>query len=135
MKKLLLVSLSAFALTSGAALAADIALKAPPSALPAPPAANWTGCYVDGGAGYGMWNRNHFFFSSTTSTSPPEDGSGRGWLGRFGGGCDYQFSLGTLGNFVIGALADYDFMSLKGLSVPPPHSITSSRPQLVSAAQ
>ncbi len=35
---------------------------------------------------------------------------GRGWLGRVGGGCDYQFWQ----KFVVGALADYDFASLKG---------------------
>ena len=34
---------------------------------------------------------------------------GRGWLGRFGGGCDYQFS-----RIVIGAFADYDAKSVKG---------------------
>jgi outer membrane immunogenic protein len=115
MKKLLLVSLSVFALTSGAALAADIARKAPLVAPP-PPSANWTGCYVDGGAGYGLWQQNHFIetFPGLAQVGVAQDSGGRGWLGRFGGGCDYQFSLGTLGNFVIGALADYDIMSLKG---------------------
>jgi outer membrane immunogenic protein len=40
---------------------------------------------------------------------------GRGWLGRVGGGCDYQFWQ----RFVVGALADYDFASLKGnISAP-----------------
>lgn len=117
MKRLLLVSLSVFALTSGAALAADIARKAP-LAAPPPPSANWTGCYVDGGAGYGMWQQNHFIetFPGLHQIFSAEDSNGRGWLGRFGGGCDYQFTLGTLGNFVIGALADYDFMSLKGFA-------------------
>src|ERR1700732_3092296 len=116
MKKILLASLSAFALTSGSVLAASLPVKAPPPAPP--PAATWTGCYVNGGFGYGMWQQNHFIetFATLTPSTSPEDSNGRGWLGRFGGGCDYQFTLGTMGNFVIGALADYDFMSLKGFA-------------------
>jgi outer membrane immunogenic protein len=39
---------------------------------------------------------------------------GRGYYGEAGGGCDYQFSLGNLGNFVVGAFGGYDFMDLKG---------------------
>ncbi|MGB6730815.1 MAG: hypothetical protein WBE84_06620, partial [Xanthobacteraceae bacterium] len=37
---------------------------------------------------------------------------GRGWLGRFGGGCDYEFSVNGFGNFVVGAFADYDLMNV-----------------------
>lgn len=39
----------------GAASAADMGMpyKAP---LPPPPVVSWTGCYVDGGWGYGVWN-------------------------------------------------------------------------------
>jgi opacity protein-like surface antigen len=39
-----------------AADAADIPTKAPP--LVAPGTA-WTSCYINGGAGYGMWNQQH----------------------------------------------------------------------------
>lgn len=112
MKNLLLASLAGFALASGSALAADMAIKAPAPAPAPAPAASWTGCYVDGGAGYGMWNQDHYFESypglvaeDVTTTS-----GGRGWYGTVGGGCDYQLNS----QFVIGALADYDFMSLKG---------------------
>jgi outer membrane immunogenic protein len=37
-------------------------------------------------------------------------GGGRGWLGRVGVGCDYQFNS----SFVVGAFGDYDWMSIKG---------------------
>jgi outer membrane immunogenic protein len=51
---------------------------------------------------------------------------GRGWLGRVGGGCDYQFGVGCLGNFVVGALADYDFMDLSGTFSDPSGPVTGS---------
>ena len=38
---------------------------------------------------------------------------GEGWLGRLGGGCDYQTPLFN-NRFVIGAFADYDFTDLSG---------------------
>ncbi|HXW31295.1 MAG TPA: porin family protein [Xanthobacteraceae bacterium] len=104
------------ALIAAPAYAADMspppALKAPPP----PPVPIWTGCYIDGGVGYGMWNIDH-----TTETNPglvqlseSQTDGGRGWLGRVGGGCDYQFPVSGVGDFVIGAFGDYDFMSLTG---------------------
>jgi len=96
------------------ARAADLPAKAPPS--PPQSGANWTGCYIDAGVGYGMWDQSHYaeidpglipFTVSTTS-------GGQGWLGRLGGGCDYQFGVPNLGNFVVGVLGDYDFASLSG---------------------
>ncbi len=121
MKKLLLSSLAGLILTTGSALAADLytppVYKAPP---PPPPAVSWTGCYVDGGVGYGMYNQDTFAETSPPTVPPlvpvgaTVTNGGRGWLGRLGGGCDYQFGAGSLGNFVVGAFADYDFMSLSG---------------------
>jgi len=88
------------------------ALKAPP-----PPAPTWTGCYLDAGFGYGMWNVDQHTetLPGLVQTSFPTitDG-GRGWLGRVGGGCDYQFPVSGFGDFVIGAFGDYDFMGLQG---------------------
>jgi outer membrane immunogenic protein len=128
MKRLLLSSLAGLVLTTGSALAADLSTpapmyKAPP---PAPPAVSWTGCYIDGGVGYGMYNTD-----SNSETSPglvpigtQVTNGGRGWLGRLGGGCDYQFGVGGLGNFVIGAFGDYDFMSLSGTFGDPSGPVT-----------
>ena len=36
---------------------------------------------------------------------------GRGWVGRIGVGCDYQFAGSR---WVVGAFGDYDFMGLRG---------------------
>jgi len=89
--------------------------KAPPPAPP--PAPSWTGCYIDGGAGYGMWDQTHQSINIPTSPAPISafsTSAGEGWLGRVGGGCDYQFTIGGIGSFVVGAVADYDFGHIHG---------------------
>ncbi len=82
-------------------------VKAPP-----PPASSWTGCYVDGGVGYGMRNQDSHSetFPVLVPIGVPVTSGGRGWLGRAGGGCDDQIAS----RFVIGAFGDYDFMDLSG---------------------
>jgi outer membrane immunogenic protein len=98
----------------------------PPPPPPPPPAYSWTGCYIDAGAGYGFWNQDNRLTGTafggppggplvpvgTTSTLTTTNG-GRGWLGRFGGGCDYQTPLFN-NRFVVGVFGDYDVMSLLG---------------------
>jgi outer membrane immunogenic protein len=106
-------------LVAGSAMAADLKTPAPMlMKAPPPPVMTWTGCYIDAGGGYGMWNQDH-----TTTTAfggvPNIDtiettGGGRGWLGRFGAGCDYQVSS----SWVIGVYGDYDWMRLKGSMSP-----------------
>jgi outer membrane immunogenic protein len=97
----------------GVASAADMPLKA---RAPAPVATTFSGCYIDVGGGYGMWNQNQHTETYPglvpTTVADTVDG-GKGYLGRFGGGCDYQFT-GTLSNWVVGVLGDYDVMGLKG---------------------
>lgn len=110
-----------------AASAADLPSYKGPALLPPPPAPvySWTGCYVDAGAGYGFWNQDHQasgpayglvrgvpVLVGTATTMTTTDG-GRGWLGRFGGGCDYQTPLFN-NRFVVGVFGDYDLMSLLG---------------------
>jgi outer membrane immunogenic protein len=114
MKKLLTAGILLVG-TVCSAYAADLrpAMKAPMAPM-APPPPSWTGCYVDGGGGYGLWNIDHFAKdnSGATLTNSATSG-GRGWLGRVGGGCDYQFSPASgWGNWVVGVFADYDFMNL-----------------------
>jgi len=105
-----------------AASAADMPSYKGPVMLPPPPPQvyNWTGCYVDAGAGYGFWNQDHYTsgpgLGTILSTVVTTDG-GRGWLGRFGGGCDYQTPLFN-NRFVVGIFGDYDIMSLKGTNSP-----------------
>ena len=117
MKKLLLAAVALVVLAAGPAVAADLGRKAPAYIPPpAPPPPSFTGCYVNGGAGYGLWNIDHFGnadLGGDELTSPTTSG-GRGWFGTVGGGCDYQFGSGSgfWSNWVVGAFADYDFMDL-----------------------
>ena len=118
MKKIILFSAAALSLlVPAAAIAADLGRPAPVYKAPPPPAPvyTWTGCYLGGGGGYGMWNQD------LASTAPPEDvigsgtsltttAGGRGWFGTVQVGCDYQVAS----DWVIGAFADWDFGNLKG---------------------
>jgi outer membrane immunogenic protein len=122
MKKIVLALLATTAFT-GSAFSADMAAAPRYTKAPAPVvyAPSWTGCYIGGGGGYGMWNQENTTFSDTTPRtqgSQMETAGGRGYFGTVQGGCDYQFPLGTY-NLVVGAFGDYDFASLKGnLSIP-----------------
>jgi outer membrane immunogenic protein len=112
---------------AGSAFAADMPLKAPPLAPPAP-SYSWTGCYINGGGGYGLWKQRHFDetdpgFARLTATV---DTGGSGWLGTVGGGCDYQLGAIAGGNVVIGALADYNFMDIKGDYMVPVNTLTGT---------
>jgi outer membrane immunogenic protein len=116
MKKLVL-ALTAVAAFAGPALAADMAprySKAPPP--PPLPVATWTGCYIAGGGGYGLWNQENTGFTDGPPRIPATatgTAGGRGYFGTVQGGCDYQFALAGY-NLVVGAFGDYDFDSLKG---------------------
>ena len=107
-----------WAATAGA-YAADVSARPYVSAPTARPVANWTGLYVNGGFGYGMWTADTTTVSPTTgvcSLCVPQRQGGRGWLGTIGGGFDYQAQMGLPWIFptVFGAFADVDFASLKG---------------------
>jgi outer membrane immunogenic protein len=77
------------------------------------PVYNWTGFYVFGGGGYGLWEAD-------TSTIDPVTGAcvlcteqrqgGKGYFGTVGGGFDWQFS----GSWVAGVFADGQFGSIRG---------------------
>jgi outer membrane immunogenic protein len=111
MKKLVL-ALSAVAAFSAPAFAADMAAKAPMIQAPAP-VYNWTGFYLFGGFGYGLW-------AADTTTVSPVTGicnlcvnqrqGGKGWYGAVGGGYDFQFG----GSWVAGIFADGQFGSIEG---------------------
>jgi outer membrane immunogenic protein len=122
MKKLV-VALSALAAFTGSALAADMVprySKAPPP--PLAPVASWTGCYVGGGGGYGLYDidsQQQFGAPAIVAPNPaivinrPVDQGGRGWIGTVQAGCDYQFA--AIGQqFVVGAFGDYNFSNIKG---------------------
>ena len=112
MRKIIL-ALVAVAAATGSASAADIPMKAPAPAYNPPPVYNWTGFYLFGGFGYGLWE------ADTTTVIPltgvcvlciEQRQGGRGWYGTVGGGYDWQFS----GRWVAGILADAQFGNIKG---------------------
>jgi outer membrane immunogenic protein len=116
MKKFLLATTAAVALNAGAAGAADMRMpvKAAPAPAPVVAAVNWTGCYIAGGGGYGMYNQEVNEVTDPGGFPLVPNGrvdfGGRGWFGTVQGGCDFQVG----GNIVIGAFADYDFSNLRG---------------------
>jgi len=91
------------------ARAADLPVKAPP---PPAPVFSWTGFYINGGFGYGMYNADTTWFGPNGQPFLPltQKQGGRGWLGTVGVGYDYQFT----NKIVAGVLADYDFADIKG---------------------
>jgi outer membrane immunogenic protein len=114
MKKTL-IALAAIAAFTAPAGAADMAAKAPMRAAPVAYAPSWTGCYVGGGGGYGLWNQENttFLTAPLTQLTATTTAGGRGYFGTVQAGCDYQVPVGTW-NFVVGAFGDYDFASMKG---------------------
>lgn len=117
MKGLLIASLIGLSLASGSAFAADIPVTATPNPglsapLPPspPPVYTWTGCYINGGVGYGMWKQDHYGeeLAPLTQLTPTVSTGGESWAGTVGAGCDYQIGSRLL----IGAFSDYNLMSL-----------------------
>jgi outer membrane immunogenic protein len=113
MKKLAL-ALTALAAFTGSAVAAD--LPAAPAYTKAPAAVgtpSWTGFYIFGGAGGGVWDANTGVSSTATGACVAcitNRQGGDGWFGTAGAGYDWQFSQ----RWVFGILADGQFGSLKG---------------------
>jgi outer membrane immunogenic protein len=108
MNKLFFATVALAIAAAGSAGAADLPYKTPPM-VAAAPAPSWSGCYISGGAGYGMWRQDRYGESDPGHVQLTAESSsgGSGWLGRVGAGCDYQIAP----SFVIGAFADYDFMN------------------------
>jgi len=115
MKKALL-ALTALAAFTGSAVAADLGAR-PYTKAPAPiaPVYNWTGFYIFGGGGGGLWDAD-----SNVQTSFPtapagvaltrdQRVGGDGWFGTVGIGYDWQFN-----RWVGGVFADGQFGELKG---------------------
>jgi len=88
------------------ALAADMPIKAPPPA----PVYGWTGFYLGGGFGYGMFNLNTSLSQNGGLRSDNQTWGGRGWFATVTGGYDHQFS----DRIVAGVFADADFSDIKG---------------------
>jgi outer membrane immunogenic protein len=111
MKKIIL-ALSALAAFSGSAMAADLNAhytKAAP--VPMAPVYNWTGFYLFGGVGGGLWDANQ---DSRTAGGAPltivRKSGGDGWFGTVGAGYDWQFNQ----SWVAGIFADGQFGGIRG---------------------
>ena len=115
MKRILLAGFAVGLLAVGPAMAADMRVKAPIMAPP-PPAFSWTGCYLGGGGGYGMYDaETHLTFLPAGTANVPLDQGGRGWFGTVQGGCDYQLPTQIFySTVVIGAFADGDWGNIRG---------------------
>jgi outer membrane immunogenic protein len=112
MKKLV-IALTALAAFTGSAAAADLGArpytKAP---MAVAPAYNWTGFYIFGGGGGGIWSAN----GGVDVTGGPcivctnTRTGGDGWFGTVGAGYDWQGGS----SWVVGIFGDGTFGSLKG---------------------
>jgi outer membrane immunogenic protein len=112
MKKFVL-ALAAAAAFSGSALAADLPARTYTKAPMMPePVANWTGFYIFGGAGGGVWDADTSLIqpSGICSICTHEKRGGDGWFGTVGAGYDWQFN----GSWVAGIFADGQFGNIKG---------------------
>jgi outer membrane immunogenic protein len=111
MKKLLL-AMTAVAALSGPALAADLSPRTYTKAPVMPVAPSWTGFYIFGGAGGGVWDADNHSLSTATGLplAMTQKSGGDGWFGTVGAGYDWQFNH----SWVFGILADGQFGSLRG---------------------
>src|SRR5215471_8441428 len=110
MRKLFIATAALVALTPGEGFGADLprpVMKAPPTALTV---TSWSGCYVAGGGGYGLWNQKTSVSDNGSPLESEVTGGGKGWFGTVGGGCDLQLT----GSWVIGVFGDYDFGGIRG---------------------
>ncbi|TMK38389.1 MAG: porin family protein [Alphaproteobacteria bacterium] len=112
MKKLLLALVATAAFT-GSASAADLAAR-PYTKAPVPmaPLYNWTGFYIFGGAGGGLWNADSNVVTNPGGLAITRDQrmGGSGWYGTVGAGYDWQFNT----SWVVGIFGDGQFGSIRG---------------------
>src|SRR4029077_19340617 len=118
MKKILL-ALTVVAALTGSANAADLAArpytKAPP---PIAPVYNWTGFYIFGGGGGGLYSADTSVVHAVNGACTPgialcgfnQTQGGSGWFGTVGAGYDWQFNS----TWVAGIFGDGQFGSIRG---------------------
>src|SRR5258707_1864158 len=112
MKKLVL-ALTALAAFTGSASAADLAARPYTKAPAIAPVYSWTGFYIFGGAGGGLWDANTRIVDHATGANIlglNQKQGGDGWYGTVGAGYDWQFN----GSWVAGIFGDGQFGSLRG---------------------
>ena len=129
MKKLVL-ALTALAAFTGSAMAADIAPRYTKAPAPLAVAPSWTGFYIFGGGGGGIWDADTS--TRVTATNAPltinQRQGGDGFFGTVGAGYDWQVNSG----WVAGIFADGQFGSLKG-TIQDPIGLISGTEKLQDA--
>lgn len=127
MKKVL-IALTALAAVTGSASAADLGArpytKAPVAVAPA---YNWTGFYIFGGGGGGLWSADSNVQTAPGAVALTRDQrlGGSGWFGTVGIGYDWQFN----GRWVAGVFGDGQFGDIRG-SLSDPFFGTEGREKL-----
>jgi outer membrane immunogenic protein len=110
--KRLVLALTAIAAFTAPALAADMAARPYTKAAPIASVYNWTGFYVFGGGGAGLWAADSNVQTSVTGVAITRDQrlGGSGWFGTVGIGYDWQFN----GPWVAGIFGDGQFGDIRG---------------------
>lgn len=100
-------------LMAGPAVAADLAVKAPPALMPA---FSWTGCYIGGDVG-GAWDRQDVSVTSVNVGQAPVGNTlnGSSIIGGVYAGCNWQFAP----QWVLGAEGDFSWTKLDDSATAP----------------
>jgi outer membrane immunogenic protein len=110
-KLFLSVAVLSASLGVGSASAADLPARTYTKAPIPAPIYNWTGFYISGGGGYGMWDASQDTRNAAgTILSISQRSGGDGYFGTVGAGYDWQFSPSWVG----GIFADGQFGSIRG---------------------
>lgn len=120
--KNVVLALAAVAALTGSASAADLAARPYTKAPMVAAAPSWTGFYVFGGAGGGLWAADSNVVSTGvagpfgvlapagTALNRDQRSGGSGWFGTVGAGYDWQFNS----RWVAGIFADGQFGDIRG---------------------
>jgi outer membrane immunogenic protein len=111
MKKLLLAMTAVAALT-GSAFAADLPARTYTKAPVVAPVWSWTGFYIFGGGGGGLWagDQHTATYPGGIPLAIDQRNGGSGWFGTVGAGYDWQVNP----TWVVGVFGDGQFGSLRG---------------------
>ncbi len=134
MKKLVLAITAIAALVgsqAGSAVAADLSARTYTKAPILAPVPSWTGFYIFGGGGYGVFDANTYSttFPGKTALTIGQTVGGDGYFGTAGVGYDWQYA-----KWVGGIFADGQFGSIKGSLTDPFNAAVGKPSDKTSAA-